>query len=77
MSAISRIGVIARRLNVVVQTPRRHWGYTIQMDVSHDEKVIDFITESLTQDDRMEVFMIQKRMMREMYPLYIITELHY
>ena len=81
MSAISvarsRIGMISRHLNVVVQAPIQNWGYKIQMDVSHDEKVIDFITESLTQNDRIEVFMNQKRMMREMYPQYIITEVHH
>tara|TARA_B110000444_G_scaffold60176_1_gene55999 strand:+ start:26441 stop:26686 length:246 start_codon:yes stop_codon:yes gene_type:complete len=77
MSTMSRIGMISRHLNIVSLAPRQHWGYTIQIDVSHREKVIDFITESLTHNDRMVVFMAQKRMMREMYPEYIITELHH
>jgi len=48
----------------------------MQMNVSHDDKVIDFVTESMTVNDKMEVFHRQRRMMREMYPDYIITETH-
>ena len=56
--------------------PAQYWGYTIQMDVRHDEKIIDFVTESLTPNDKMEVYVRQKKMMRELYPSYIITERH-
>jgi hypothetical protein len=52
------------------------WGYTIQMNVRHDEKIIDFVTESLSPNDKMEVYLRQKKMMRDMYPSYIITERH-
>ena len=52
------------------------WGYTVQMDVRHDEKIIDFVTESMTPNDKMEVYLRQKKMMRVLYPSYIITERH-
>jgi len=46
------------------------------MNVRHDEKIIDFVTESLSPNDKMEVYLRQKKMMRDMYPHYIITERH-
>ena len=51
-------------------------GYKIHMDVRHDEKVIDFVTEALSFEDKMEVYLRQKKMMRDLYPMYIITERH-
>ena len=61
---------------MVEEVPTQYWGYTIQMDVRHDEQIIDFSTESLSQNDKMEVFLRQKKMMRDLYPSYIITERH-
>jgi predicted SPOUT superfamily RNA methylase MTH1 len=72
----SRISTIQRHLNAVAVVPLQYWGYTMQMNVSHDDKVIDFVTESMTVNDKMEVFHRQRRMMRELYPEYIITETH-
>ena len=46
------------------------------MNVNHDEKVIDFVTEALSFDDKMAVYLHQKKMMRDLYPMYIITERH-
>ena len=89
--ATQRLGVMRRHLNAlalnekvlfskpevyVEELPTTFWGYTIQMNVRHDEKIIDFVTESLSQNDKMEVYLRQKKMMREMYPQYIITERH-
>jgi|TARA_R110000851_G_scaffold99135_2_gene214081 hypothetical protein len=51
-------------------------GYTIQMDVRHDEKIIDFITEAMCPNEKRNVYLRQKRMMRDMYPEYMITERH-
>ena len=51
-------------------------GYTIQMDVRHDEKVIDFVTEAMCPSEKRNVYLRQKRMMRELYPEYLITERH-
>jgi hypothetical protein len=51
-------------------------GYTIQMDVRHDEKVIDFVTEAMCPNEKRNVYLRQKRMMRELYPEYLITERH-
>ena len=56
--------------------PTQFWGYKIEIDVRHDEKIVDFVTESLTPNDKMEVFLRQKRMIQELYPSYIITERH-
>jgi hypothetical protein len=89
--AAVRVGVLRRHLNAVAlreellfpkcevyveEVPTTFWGYTIQMNVRHDEKIIDFVTESLSQNDKMEVYLRQKKMMRDMYPHYIITEKH-
>ncbi len=85
--ARSRLGVIQRHLNAfalkeevlfpkVEVVPATYWGYSIKMDVIHDEKIISFVTESLTLNDKREVYLTQKKMMREMYPNYIITERH-
>ena len=85
--ARSRLGVIQRHFNAfalkdvvrfpkVEVVPTTYWGYSIKMDVIHDEKIISFVTESLTLNDKREVYLTQKRMMREMYPNYIITERH-
>jgi|TARA_R110001592_G_scaffold248732_2_gene511159 hypothetical protein len=51
-------------------------NYKIHVDVRHDEKIIDFVTEALSFDDKMEVYLRQKKMMRDLYPMYIITERH-
>ena len=51
-------------------------GYTIQVDVRHEEKVIDFVTEAMCPSEKRNVYLRQKRMMREMYPEYMITERH-
>jgi hypothetical protein len=89
--ARSRVGMIRRHLSALAlnesvlfptakvyldAAPAQYWGYTIQMDVRHDEKIIDFVTESLTPNDKMEVYIRQKKMMRDLYPSYIITERH-
>lgn len=51
-------------------------GYTIQVDVRHDEKVINFVTEAMCPNEKRNVYLRQKRMMRELYPEYLITERH-
>ena len=51
-------------------------GYAIQMDVSHDNKLIHFVTESMSSSEKRNVYLQQKRMIREMYPEYMITERH-
>jgi hypothetical protein len=60
----------------VEEVPTQYWGYTIQMDVRHDEKIIDFITEAMCPNEKRNVYLRQKRMMRELYPEYLITERH-
>ena len=89
--ATQRLGLMRRHLSAltlnekilfhkpevyVEEVPTTFWGYTIQMNVRHDEKIIDFVTESLSQNDKMEVYLRQKKMMRDLYPMYIITERH-
>ena len=58
------------------ESPTTNSNFKIQMDVRHDEKVIDFVTEALSFEDKMEVYLRQKKMMRDLYPMYIITERH-
>ncbi len=51
-------------------------GYTIQVDVRHEEKTINFVTEAMCPNEKKNVYLPQKRMMREMYPEYMIIEKH-
>ena len=89
--AKSRLAVLGRHLhtlslgeNILFPTaktcielyPHENWGYAIQMDVSHDNKLIHFVTESMSSSEKRNVYLRQKRMIREMYPEYMITERH-
>lgn len=91
MSAISvaraRIGMISRHIqtmaikeNVLFPDvnvyPTVISGYTIQVDVRHEEKTINFVTEAMCPNEKKNVYLRQKRMMRELYPEYLITERH-
>ena len=91
MSAISvaraRIGMISRHIqtlaikeNVLFPDmkvyPTVISGYTIQVDVRHEEKTINFITEAMCPNEKKNVYLRQKMMMRELYPEYFITEKH-
>ena len=60
----------------VDMSPTMVSGYMIQMDVRHDEKIVDFVTEAMCPKEKSNVYLRQKRMMREMYPEYMITERH-
>ena len=60
----------------VEMSPTMISGYTIQVDVRHEEKIIDFVTEAMCPNEKRNVYLRQKRMMREMYPEYMITERH-
>jgi len=51
-------------------------GYTIQMDVIHDEKIVNFVTEAMCLNEKRNIYLPQKRLMRDMYPEYMITERH-
>ena len=91
MSAISvaraRIGMIGRHIqtmaikeNVLFPDVKVYpiviSGYTIQVDVRHEEKTINFVTEAMCPNEKKNVYLRQKRMMRELYPEYLITERH-
>jgi len=91
MSAISvaraRIGMIGRHIqtmaikeNVLFPSAKAYptviSGYTIQVDVRHEEKTINFVTEAMCPNEKKNVYLRQKRMMRELYPEYLITERH-
>jgi hypothetical protein len=91
MSAISvaraRIGMIGRHIQTmaikenvlfpsVIVYPTVISGYTIQVDVRHEEKTINFVTEAMCPNEKKNVYLRQKRMMRELYPEYLITERH-
>jgi len=91
MSAISvaraRIGMFSRHIQTmaikenvlfpdVKVYPTVISGYTIQVDVRHEEKTINFVTEAMCPNEKKNVYLRQKRMMRELYPEYLITERH-
>ena len=56
--------------------PTTSSGYTIQMDVRHDDKIIDFTTEDMCSEEKRNIYLPQKKRMREMYPEYMIVENH-
>lgn len=85
--ATQRLGTMRRHLNALALdekilfpteevAPTQFWGYTVQMDVRHDEKIIDFVTEAMCPNEKKNVYLPQKKLMREMYPEYLITEKH-
>ena len=91
MSAISvaraRIGMLGRHIqtmaikeNVLFPSvevyPTIISGYTIQVDVRHEERTINFVTEAMCPNEKKNVYLPQKKLMREMYPEYLITEKH-
>ena len=71
MSARSRVHVPVLKVAQVEVS-----GYTIQVDVHHDYRIIDFFTRDMCHNEKTDVYLKQKRMMREMYPEYIIIEKH-
>jgi len=89
--ARARIGMIGRHIqtmaikeNVLFPSAKAYMdvhpmvisGYTIQVDVRHEEKTINFVTEAMCPDEKRTIYLPQKRMMREMYPEYMIIEKH-
>jgi hypothetical protein len=73
--AKSRLAVLGRHLhtlslneNILFPTakvcidlsPHENWGYAIQMDVSHDNKLIHFVTESMSSSEKRNVYLRQK-----------------
>jgi len=85
--ARARIGMIGRHIQTmaikenvlfpdVKVYPTVISGYTIQVDVRHEEKTINFVTEAMCPNEKKNVYLRQKRMMRELYPEYLITERH-
>lgn len=57
-------------------SPTTSWGYSMQIDVRHDENIINIETDSMSQDEKRIIFLQHKKMLREEYPNYIITEKH-
>tara|TARA_B100001564_G_scaffold349856_1_gene353504 strand:+ start:501 stop:794 length:294 start_codon:yes stop_codon:yes gene_type:complete len=51
-------------------------GYKVSFDVQHNKKAISFVTEAMTTREKIDIFLRQKVMMREMYPDYHILETH-
>lgn len=56
--------------------PVERWGYSMQINVSHDEKIINIVTDSMSHTEKRLVFLEHKKMLRDEYPHYIITEKH-
>ena len=77
----SRLAVLGHHIQTMalretVLFPHVISGYTIQVDVRHDERIVDFVTEAMSPNEKRNVYLQQKRLMREMYPEYMITERH-
>lgn len=58
------------------QALRLNTGFSLQMHVFHDNKIVKFITKCMTLEDRLEVYLQHKKLIREIYPEYMIVEKH-
>ena len=77
----TRLAVIGHHIQTIalretVLFPHVISGYTIQVDVRHEEKTVNFVTEAMCPNEKRNIYLPQKRLMRDMYPEYMITERH-
>ena len=82
MSAIARTRLVTfgrqvhHTLSFHDKIPTTLLCYSIHMDVRHEDKSIDFNTESMSFSEKINVYHRQKRLMRTLYPDYMFTEKH-
>jgi len=55
---------------------KRTRGFNINLEVDHENKKIYFETETMTNYERVTIFMKEKNRIRNIFPDYILTEHH-
>jgi len=56
--------------------PERTRGFRVELEVNHDQKKIDLLTEHLSNYEKLTIYMKHRNIVRKMYPEYIIFERH-
>ena len=52
-------------------------GFKVELNVQHDSKMIRLVTKAMTTEEKIDVFMSHKEILRRAYPNYSIMEKHY
>jgi hypothetical protein len=56
--------------------PERNRGFRIELEVHHELKKIDFFTESMSNHEKLTIYMKHKNRLKNIFPEYIIFEIH-
>lgn len=56
--------------------PQQERGFRIELNVDHDQKQIEFVTEYMSNYEKLTVYLKQKNNLRNIYPDYFILEKH-
>ena len=56
--------------------PERSRGFRIELEVHHELKKIEFFTESMSNYEKLTVYMKHKNTVKNLFPEYIIFERH-
>ena len=56
--------------------PERTRGFRIELEVHHELKKIDLFTESMTNHEKLTIYMKHKIRLKNLFPEYIVFERH-
>jgi hypothetical protein len=56
--------------------PLHERGFRLELNVDHDQKQIEFVTEYMSNYEKLTVYLKQKNNLRNIYPDYFILEKH-
>ena len=56
--------------------PERSRGFRIELEVHHELKKIDFFTESMSNHEKLTIYMKHKNRLKNIFPEYMLFERH-
>ncbi len=56
--------------------PEHERGFRLELNVDHDQKRIQFVTEYMSNYEKLTIYLKQKNNLRKIYPDYYILEKH-
>jgi hypothetical protein len=56
--------------------PERNRGFRIELEVHHELKKIDFFTESMSNHEKLTIYMKHKNRLKNIFPDYMVVERH-
>ena len=56
--------------------PERNRGFRIELEVHHELKKIDFFTESMSNHEKLTIYMKHKNRLKNLFPDYTVVERH-